>query len=226
MCGLPGHTYDDSGLILNARVWQSSADIMQVLMTSLLLCEGTVARIEPDSSRRRFPRPWVSGADSTADVAWRSSASDVRVGSVVSWRSSASDTRVVAVVRWRASAPSRLAAAGVARWGLFPGTRGRRVAAGPVIWTCYALDGYVRRIWSLCVCGFVTGWIRMWICDHWWMHMSICDYICYAGSITYVMYVVYCELSEKTAKTEKQQKISALPSAGTRQSWALHGCGS
>ncbi|XP_021317777.1 uncharacterized protein LOC110435976 [Sorghum bicolor] len=76
---------------------------------------STVARIEPDSSRRRFPRPWVSGADSTADVAWRSSASDVRVGSVVSWRSSASDTRVVAVVRWRASAPSRLAAAGVAR---------------------------------------------------------------------------------------------------------------
>jgi hypothetical protein len=34
----------------------SSADIMQVLMTSLLLCEGTIARIEPDSSRRRFSR--------------------------------------------------------------------------------------------------------------------------------------------------------------------------
>ena len=110
------HCSTVSSEYIRVHIALSSADIMQVLMTSLLLCEGTVARIEPDSSRRRFSRPWVSGpADSTADVAWRSSASDVRVGSVVSWRSSASDTRVVAVVRWRASAPSRLAAAGVAR---------------------------------------------------------------------------------------------------------------
>ena len=41
--------------------------------------------------------------------------------------------------------------------------------------------------------------------------MSICDYICYVGSITYVMYVVYYELSEKTEKTEKQQKSQLCP---------------
>jgi len=31
---------------------------------------------------------------------------------------------------------------------------------------------------------------------------------------------------KKQQKTEKTAKISALPSAGTRQSWALRGCGS
>jgi len=92
---------------IRVHIALSSADIMQVLMTSLLLCAGTVTRVEPDSSRQGFSRPWVAGwAHSTANVArWRSS--------------SASYARVVAVVRWRASAPSRLAAAlraaGVAR---------------------------------------------------------------------------------------------------------------
>jgi len=31
---------------------------------------------------------------------------------------------------------------------------------------------------------------------------------------------------KKQKKSEKQQKISALPNAGTWQSWALRGCGS